>query len=324
MAALSTEAMAMLPPDVDVYVVQESANPSADYFVVPACEGGGRRVHHRGFSDVPSTEALAGSVLVFVRYLPPTWMRLVEAVRPRLARLVFFMDDDVLDPAAAAGMPWRYRYKLFRLAARHREWLRRQQAQLWVSTPWLARKYAAWQPQCVPPAPLAPLRTACRVFYHGTASHDAEIRWLRPVVEAALDADGTLFFEIVGGAAIHRLYRGFPRVTVVHPMKWPAYQSFLDLGGRHIGLAPLLDVPFNRARSGTKFFDITRCGAVGLYAAGDIYGSLVRDGDNGLLLPMQPQAWVQALVELARDAPRRERLLASARATSAGAAKGSA
>jgi hypothetical protein len=318
MADVNAPAIGQLPPGVDVYVVQEAANPSADYFVFPACEGQGRRVHRCGFGDIPPTPALAGAVVVFVRYVPQDWMRTVEAVRSGLAGLLFFMDDDVLDPAAAVGTPWRYRYKLYRLAARHRGWLRRQQARLWVSTPWLASKYAAWRPLCSDPAPLAAAPRVCRVFYHGTASHDAEIRWLRPVLEAALREEESLVLEIVGGQAVHRLYRGLPRVTVVHPMKWPAYQAFMDMGGRHIGLAPLLDLPFNRARSGTKFFDITRCGAAGLYAAGAIYGSLVRDGENGLLLPMRQETWAKALVELARDLSRRERMLARARATVAG------
>jgi hypothetical protein len=319
MAVVNNVGTAFLPPDVDVYVVQEADNPSADYFVFPACAGQGRRVHRCGFDDLPPAEALAGSVLVFVRYLSPKWMRAVESMRARLAALVFFMDDDVLDPAAASGMPWRYRYKLYRLAARHRDWLRRQRASLWVSTPWLASKYAPLQPHCIAPSPIPPLARACRVFYHGTASHDAEVRWLRPVLETALRQEPMLSFEIVGGPGVNRLYRGLPRVTVVHPMKWPAYQAFMDTGGRHIGLAPLLDLPFNKARSATKFFDITRCGGVGLYAAGDIYGSLVRDGNNGLLLPMEQDTWSAALVALARDPARRKRMLASARTVASGA-----
>lgn len=305
----------LLPSGQDVFLVEEQPNPSTDYFVLPACAAAGARVHRFCFGELPAPDALRGAMVVFVRYLPPAWMQLVERLRSELAGVVLFMDDDLLDPRAAVGMPWRYRLKLYRLAARHTGWLRQQQVALWVSSNWLASKYHAWAPRLVLPEPMAARDDCRRVFYHGTASHGAEIRWLRPVVEQVLRADQRIVFEIVGGAHVHRLYRGLARVTVVQPMKWQAYQAFMDLRGRHIGLAPLLDLPFNRARSRTKFFDITRCGAVGIYSADGECAEVVRHGANGLLLPLQPQAWVDAILALAGDEPRRLGMLRAAQAT---------
>jgi hypothetical protein len=305
----------LLPAGVDVYLVEEQANPSTDYFMLPACAEAGARVHRCSFGQLPERAALRGAVVVFVRYLPAPWMTLVESLRDQLAGVALFMDDDLLDPRAAAGMPWRYRWKLYRLATRHAGWLRRQQVALWVSTPWLARKYAQWAPLLVPPRAVAERTEPRRVFYHGTASHGAEIRWLRPVIGEVLRADERVVFEIIGGHEVQQLYRGLPRVTIVHPMKWPAYQAFMDLQGRHIGLAPLLDLPFNRARSFTKFFDITRCGAVGLYSADGACAEVVTDGVNGLLLPARPQAWVDAILALAADEPRRLEMLRNAQAS---------
>jgi len=303
----------LLPAGVDVFLVEEQANPSTDYFVVPACAGQGRRVRRFQFDDPPPA-SLAGAVVVFVRYVPPAWRRQVHAERAQLAGLVYFMDDDVLDSDAWAGMPWRYQYKLQRLAARHRSWLR-QQAELWVSTEWLEHKYAAWQPKRVDPRPLAAASSNCRVFYHGSASHGAEIRWLRPVMEEVLTRSPRISFEIIGGQDVYRLYRNLPRVTVVHPMKWPAYEAFLDQPGRHLGLAPLLELPFNRARSCTKFFDITRAGAPGLYAAGGACAKMVRNGVDGMVLPMDPAPWVTAILALADDEAARLAIAASARET---------
>lgn len=304
----------VLPPGADVYLVEERANPSTDYFVAPACAGQGRRLHRYRFDEAPPEASLADAVVVFVRYIPPQWRRRVDVERRRMAQLVFFMDDDVLDPAAWGDMPWRYRYKLYRQAARHETWLQRQDAQLWVSTAWLQQKYAAWSPLRVEPRPLPGTEGACRVFYHGSASHRAEIRWLHPVIEQVQHQDTRVVFEIIGGQDVYRLYRNLARVTVVHPMRWPAYEAFVDQPGRHIGLAPLLELPFNRGRSCTKFFDITRAGGVGLYAAGGACGGFVRDGVDGLVLPMRPRVWAEAILALARDEPRRQALLQSARA----------
>jgi glycosyltransferase involved in cell wall biosynthesis len=295
-----------------IYVVEEQANPSTDYFVLPAVSAPGLRVVRCGFADLPAVADLVGASVVFVRYVPKHWVRLIEAVRPQLRRLAFFMDDDVLDVRASAGMPLRYRLKLARLAAWRVGWLRRQGAELWVSTPWLLQKYVSWQPSLVPPSPVSQAENVRRVFYHGSASHAAEIRWLRPVMEETLRRDEQLVFEIVGGGDVYRMYRGMPRVNVVHPMKWPAYQAFLSMPGRHVGLVPLLDVPFNRARSCTKFFDITRCGAVGIYSPHGACAELVCHEVDGLVVPLEQSAWVEAILRLARDEPLRQTLLLNA------------
>lgn len=294
------------------YLVEEQANPSTDFFVLPALAMGGYTVIRCGFADLPAPNELRGSIVVFVRYVPTAWARLVETARAGLQALIFFMDDDVLDARTTAGMPLRYRFKLAKLAARRSPWLQRQGAELWVSSVYLQQKYERWHPRLVLPLPVASPVAGCRVFYHGSASHKAEILWLRPVVEEALRQDGHLSFEVIGGEEVYRLYRDLPRVTVVHPMKWPAYQAFLAMPGRHIGLAPLLDVPFNRARSCTKFFDITRCGAVGIYSPGNACAEVVSHGQDGLIVALEQNAWLEAVLHLARNPSLRQTLLDNA------------
>jgi hypothetical protein len=302
------------------FLVEEHSNPSTDYFVVPALLAQGYKIVRCGFFDLPAADSLEGALVVFVRYVPADWKNLISQVRARLQALVFFMDDDVLEFSDSSGMPLRYRYKLYRLAARHKRWLQKLDAEMWVSTAYLQQKYIQWQPKLLQPAPVAAPEALCRVFYHASASHMAEIRWLRPIMEAVLQRNERITFEIVGGEDIYFLYRRLPRVTIVHPMKWPTYQVFLSAPGRHIGLAPLLDLPFNRARSYTKFFDITRCGAVGVYSAGTANAEIVRDGEDGVVVPMEQEPWVEAILRLAGDAELRDDMVASARAKMAGLA----
>ncbi|WP_040845355.1 hypothetical protein [Thiorhodococcus drewsii] len=297
-----------------VYLIDERANPSTDYFVLPVLRANGYRIVRCGFRPIPDPNQLDGAMVVFVRYVPKHWARLIERVRPRLADLIFFMDDDLFDGNAARGLPWRYRFKLARLATWRRGWLREQEARLWVSTSYLQRKYATWQPTLVSPLPLVAsgINDIIRVFYHGSASHAAEIRWLYPVIEAAIGAESRLVFEIIGGNDVHRLYRRLPRTSVVHPMSWPAYQAFIAMPGRHIGLAPLLDRPFNHARSCTKFFDITRSGAVGIYAPGAVCSETVEHAVDGWVASMDQQSWIETILKLAHDESLRQTLLAGA------------
>ena len=309
----SSDAMRIKTDNV-VFLVEEQPNPSTDFFVLPAFQAGGYRVVKCGKADLPAPADLIDAIVLFVRYVPTAWLRLVEAVRPQLRRLVFFMDDDVLDGHVSKGLPLGYRFKLARFGAWRKSWLQQQRAELWVSTPFLQKKYIAWQPRLVLPSPLLGFKDIRRVFYHGSSSHAEEISWLRPVMDKVLRRDERLAFEIVGGFDVYRLYRGVPRVHIVQPMKWPAYQAFLSTPGRHIGLAPLLSSSFNRARSYTKFFDITRCGAVGIYTPNSLCAEVVNHGVDGLIVRQDQDAWADAILHIAEDDLFRHSMLQEAQA----------
>ncbi|MCC4270468.1 glycosyltransferase [Marinobacter nauticus] len=293
------------------FVVQQTENPSTDFFIRPFFSGSGGEVRFYTFADVPEPAELAGATVIFVRYVPPAWKALLK--RHPAQRVVFFMDDDLFDWRAFRGMPWHYQRKLFRLAWRHQRWLREIGAELWVSSPWLAQKYAAWNPSVLEPQ--NPHGDAAEfidpamktIFYHGSASHRGELKWLVPVVERVLAARSDVCFEVIGDRKVRDRFAHLPGVQVIHPMSWPAYKAFIQRPGRTIGLAPLLDTPFNAARAPTKFFDITAAGAVGIYADSPVYRRLVEHGKNGLLLPMDsPGGWVEAVLDLLDDREKRK------------------
>jgi len=298
-----------------IFIVEEGANPSTDFFVLPALRlAGVSDVVHCGFDDLPSQEELDNACVIFVRYVPTVWQRFVTTHRSRLAAVYFFMDDDLFDRSAFSAMPLNYYLKLLRYSWLRKNWLKKMGTQLWVSTPYLAAKYADWQPVLLEPYPAlsesqVPMKT---VFYHGSASHIDDVRWLYPVVEEVLQRNDELVFEIIGNSEVNRLFRRLSRVQVLYPMKWTTYQALLKRPGRSIGLAPLLNTPFNRARSHTKFIDITEAGAVGVYAAGSTYSSVVEHEVNGLLLDMEPELWVDAILDLASDSVKCAQLLEGA------------
>jgi hypothetical protein len=172
----------------------------------------------------------------------------------------------------------------------------KQRAQLWVSTDFLKNKYASYQPIQLTPQQITTPTDRYRVFYHATASHRVEIEWLYPVMAAVLEKEPRIDFEIIGDHETHKLYRKLPRTTVVNPMSWGAYQSFIAQPGRHLGLAPYIKSPFNAARSHTKVFDIQRAGARGIYAEDGPWGRH-QDRENMVLLPMVEEAWVDEITK---------------------------
>lgn len=296
-----------------VFIVQERPNPSTDYFVLPQFSGDGFDVELCSFDRLPPAESLSGAIVVLVRYVPKAWRRYIEQYRSILHGLYFFMDDDVLDISSTQGMPLGYRWKLAKGAAFHKSWLLKNHAQLWVSTPYLQQKYVQHSPRLISPFPLNPLEQTVKLFYHGSITHQAEIDWLLPVVKEVLSANSAITFEIIGNAKVYQQFRSLDRVQAVNLMSWPAYRHFIQQPGRHIGLVPLVKNSFNAARSHTKFFDITTAGAIGIYARESECGRFVNHDVDGLVLPMKPELWVEKILELSEDAPRRTQMIEMAK-----------
>jgi hypothetical protein len=295
-----------------ILVIEERANPSTDFFVRPALAQYGIEPEYYNFVSLPVVTATEKVMVVFVRYISKAWWAWVMRHRHQISRLCYFMDDDLFDLTAFKGLPWRYQFKLTRLAYRRRQWLAQQGAELWVSTPYLQHKYAQWQPLLLQATMTMQVPEQFTLFYHGSASHQAEYDWLYPVVADVLAANAGLSFEIIGDARVNLRYRKLSRVHILHPMSWQAYQALLGRGGRDIGLAPLLENRFNRARAYTKFFDITRAGAVGLYSEDSIYQQVVQHEYNGLLLPNCQSDWCQAISGLLNEPLRIQQLHARA------------
>jgi hypothetical protein len=286
-----------------VILDEAAATPSGDYLLLPWLRTLGLPLVRAEVRRAPAEADLQpGDLVVISRYVPPLWRRPLSRRRHELAGLAYFMDDDLLDSAAHARLAAPYARKLATLASSQRRWLETHVDAFWVSTPQLAAKYAGLQPRLVPLAPSARLlasRPAVRIVYHGTASHAGEIEWLRAVIEAVQRRCEHTHFSLFGEHPVNRLYRDLPRVSVLHPMRWENYLAFTSSHGADIGLAPLLPGAFNAARGPVKFFDYARMGAVGVYADVEPYRGFVRDGIDGVLLPLVPGQWVETLAALA-------------------------
>jgi hypothetical protein len=234
-------------------VLEEGASsPSGDYLLMPWLARLGLPVVRADVHRAPRAgELRRGDLVVLCRYVPPSWRRPLEKRRAELAGLVYFMDDDLLDPAAHAPLADPYAKKLATLAASQRRWLEATTDAWWVSTAALAAKYEHLQPTVIPLAPPAALlatQPAVRIVYHGTASHAAEIAWLHDVIAGVQERCPHTHFALFGDHAVNRRWRDLPRVAILHPMRWENYLAFTASQPADVGLAPLLPGAFNAAR----------------------------------------------------------------------------
>ena len=150
-------------------------------------------------------------------------------------------------------------------------------------------------------------------FYHGSWAHRREIKWLVPIIRQVQKHVPNAWFEIMGTDRVKRLFRGIPRVRVVHPMPWKDYIAYAGTVRYQVGIAPCFDTDFNRARSHSKVFDITRLGAAGIYANVTPYAEKVVHGETGLLCENVPDKWVAAIMLLINDQDLRKSLYVKAR-----------
>ena len=85
--------------------------------------------------------------------------------------------------------------------------------------------------------------------------------------------------------------------------------------GWDIGLAPLLDTPFNACKSPIKAMDYAALGMVALVSDSPVYRGCLADGSAGQLVCNNPAAWYAALDRLVRDPDKRRTIAARGRAT---------
>ena len=255
-----------------------------------------------------------GGRVILVRDVPLACFKVLESIRPRLSGVSWFIDDDIPGIAEDKTLPSFYRKRLSTWYGKAYSLLERLCDQIWVSTPYLAHKYGLPEQSVIPP--LEPQvkvsHKLVRCFYHGSSSHTQEWSFIREVVATVQARNACTWFELIGDHALYKLFRGIPRVNILHPMPWADYLVMTSERSMDIGLAPLMETPFNLARSHTKFLDITRQGAVGIYSELFSNAELIRKQGAGLVVRAELSDWIDAIEALLEED--RSAMLAQARA----------
>lgn len=298
-----------------VALLHQGAGSTIDHFLRGPLETLGAQILEVDTARAPdpaSLQELQGcGLLVLVRYLPRPWLGAIERMRRGGTEVAFLMDDDLLDPAALAGLPRGYRQSLWQRITRLHRRLPGLVDRLWVTSEALADKYAPLGAERLPLRPhpdlLAPL-PRLQLAYLGTSVHEAEFLWLLPLLEELQQRQAHTHVELFGDHELNRRFRHLPRLRILHPMRWPNYLAETGSGRVDILLTPLLASPFNATRAPVKLIDAARCGAAGLYSDRAPYRGVVRDGLDGLLLDDNPSSWLAGIERLISDPSERRRL----------------
>jgi GT2 family glycosyltransferase len=238
--------------------------------------------------------------------------RLAAHARNIGATLLFDLDDDLL--AIPRNHPDA---KLLRPQAAVARRMLDVADIVWLSTPGLAERLSSIRPDAVvmqnrlderiwttPTAPLQdlPLRILCM----GTPTHDRDVAMIQAAL-ARLKAEyhDRVVIDIVGMTGRNDLPPGLNRIIPpANAMRsYPGFVNWLTSAEPqwHIGLAPLLDTPFNRCKSPIKAMDYAALGLVVLASDTPVYRGSIADGPAGQLVPNNPAAWYAALAWLLRN-----------------------
>ena len=287
-----------------VYIFEQGENPSSDYYIVPAFSHSRHTINRVDIRENTLTEICEGSTVCVVRYMTKGTLDLLRRNITKISKLIYFMDDGLWDMKSLLSLPPLYALRIFKKAYLFRSAILKLEAEVWVSTDYLGKKYGKYNPRVVYPYPIGLENVRMSksdlkvVFYHGTSSHKEEFRWLRVFLKLASEKHSDVLFEVALDNKKAKLFNGITNLVPVRSMGWKAFYRFSSLRYRSVGLVPLFNTEFNRGRSWVKFYDITRGGAVGIYSEHVPYANMIKKFDAGLVLPMDKKLWLDALEEL--------------------------
>ena len=276
----------------------------------------GDRIRLAGHAAATGHEAAEPELLL--RPLLATILERPEILRGRA--IVYETDDDLLARDPGNGLTRR-------VAAERDviETLLRRADLVTVATPVLATVAAryndavrvvrnavdpAWY--AAPPVGPPPLGSP-RLLYYGVPVRLRDYALCHGAVEAVVAAHPSAR-RIWLGAANEPAVAAIVDEVGPYVEGLPAFARALVEARPDIGLAPLLDEPFNRAKSELHWLEYSLAGAatVASASAGPGPYDVIRDGHDGLLA-RTPADWHRALAELAASADRRAELAGRAR-----------
>lgn len=175
-----------------------------------------------------------------------------------------------------------------------------------VTSAYLAEKYRADNVNLLPPASLWPKHPLdhfkdpenISITFHATAIHQGDLASIAPALRRVHDMRSNVRLEIVTDGTVPGCLSRLRRCRIRTDMPWSTYKEFVRCSESHIGLAPLMDSPFNRGKSHIKLFDITAMGAAGIYSNRAPYADVVTNGVHGLLADDSVDSWIQTLIAL--------------------------
>lgn len=297
-----------------ILVINRIPSSTADIYLCPRLKNARLPVTFINLrKHLPDSNYFTGKTFVIIsRYINKPWCEALNAYRDSLSGIAYLMDDDIPEAGYDLTLPPGYAIGLAWFFFKYHNRLQELSSELWVSSPYLFEKYKSEVTHLIEPIFIAKERSSAAkqnegehrpvtIFYHAQRPHYRDNLWLKDIiVEIQKRYDHTVF-ETFGGEKVRDAYKTIPRTHVLKRFNWQEYLDFCAQQDHDIGLAPLTNGAFNRARSINKLFDISRCGGAGIYSNSEPYSNVIDNGKTGVLCDQKAEDWINAISSLVED-----------------------
>ncbi|MEM0989979.1 MAG: hypothetical protein AAGK00_13960 [Pseudomonadota bacterium] len=245
---------------------------------------------------------------------------------PQRRRLIYFVDDDVDAGLSDASLPFLYRQKLRLVEHPAARRIARYAGVAVVGSGVLAEAFRSsvethllrpyWSEPLSDQRHFAPLMRGdgpIDIAFLGSSIHRGDLEFILPAVARALAIEPRVNFHLPERHVLPGAFEKHPRIHRIRGLGWSAYRTEISRRRFHLALYPLVDTPFNRARSPNKLIEHAVVGAAPLYSASWVESQRVPNGLAGLRLPNDPAVWVEAILALIKDPARMRNLAEGAR-----------
>lgn len=282
------------------------ALPTTDLYFLNSCGGWIRRAWRKGLVERlgPNSFRSGGRFLLIRRDTP----ELMEQALAWPGQLIYLIDDDIDAAAETPSLPEAYRHKLAAFAGTHYRKLLRRADTVVVPSDNLAAQLAGdhgiadirhitpyWGYGPANQDHFDDAAAKLTLAHLGSASHSGGLAAITPALLRLFREFPHIHLTYVGRRGLHPALEACERVRRLRPMKWPAYRRWLRRQRFHIGIYPLENTRFDRARSANKIFEHGLVGAAGLYPCDWAPAAMI--GCGATHAPSDPARWHDCLRE---------------------------
>lgn len=272
-------------------------------------------------------DALRPDVVVMTRYALPGGVVIMKWLQEAGVPVVYHLDDDLLDIPESLGEEIVRRQGNVEVVRERRDLVARAN-RVYLSTAPLLETIRAKVPSQSKMAfgkiaspyqgdLLANVESvtesAAVIGYMGSKGHGVDLALAVPAIVRLMEENPTLRFETFGTIQMPAEMERFAERVTSHKVV-SSYHEFLgqlkSLGWT-IGLAPLIDAPFNRCKSATKFVEYTSAGVPLVASDNPVYRAAMPPGTGTLVGDGQ---WYEALRRLLFDTELRQSYIRQAQA----------
>jgi hypothetical protein len=137
-----------------------------------------------------------------------------------------------------------------------------------------------------------------RIIHAGAISHAADLEFILPAIERVLKCHRDVQFVTFLDTPAVRSLSSRCRVEIKPMRGWHWYRNWVGTEQYDVALYPVLDTPFNQARSVNKLIEHALLGAVGVYSASWCHSEKLIPGHNGFVAENRLDSWCSVLEEV--------------------------